>query len=184
MFWLGITCNITVKVDGLQNIPKQAVVILSNHQSPWETIYFYSLFTPVAAILKKELLSIPFFGWALALLKPIAIDRKRKLTARQAILDQGSARLDSGISILIFPEGTRVSVGDKKKFQTGGAVLAIDCGYDVLPVAHNAGEHWPARQFLKYPGTIKVVVGPIKATEGYTPRELTQEVEDWIAKTK
>jgi 1-acyl-sn-glycerol-3-phosphate acyltransferase len=178
--WLTITCGVKVVISGQENIPSQPLVILSNHQSPWETIFLYQFFSPVSAILKKELLSIPLFGWSLALLKPIAIDRKRKLTARQAILDQGKNRLEQNISILIFPEGTRVKVGENKKYQSGGAVLAIDSGAAVLPVSHNAGYFWPSGKFLKYPGTIKVNIGKAIETNGRSARELTQEVESWI----
>ncbi len=178
--WLTITCDIKVNVSGVENIPSHPVVILSNHQSPWETIFLYHFFSPVSAILKKELLSIPLFGWSLALLKPIAIDRKRKLTARQAILKQGKSRLEQNISILIFPEGTRVRVGQNKKYQSGGAVLAIESGATVLPVSHNAGYFWPSGKFLKYPGTIKVNIGKPIETSGRSARELTEEVEGWI----
>ena len=178
--WLTITCRVKIHISGQANIPNHPVVILSNHQSPWETIFLYHFFAPVSAILKKELLSIPLFGWSLALLKPIAIDRKRKLTARQAILQQGKIRLEQNISILIFPEGTRVKVDQNKKYQSGGAVLAIEAGAAVLPVSHNAGYFWPSGKFLKYPGTIEVNIGKPIETEGRSARELTEEVESWI----
>ena len=180
LFWLKLCCGIHVDIQGRENFPDSALVILSNHQSPWESIFLYYFFSPVAAILKKELLQIPFFGWSLALLKPIAIDRKRKLTARQAILQQGKDRLAKNISILIFPEGTRVQPGENKIYQTGGAVLAIEAGASVLPVAHDAGRYWPARRFRKYPGTIKVRIGLPISTTGRSPRELTNQVETWI----
>lgn len=180
IFWLKICCKIHVDIQGQENIPKHALVILSNHQSPWETIFLYYFFLPVSAILKKELLRIPFFGWSLAMLRPIAIDRKRKLTARQAILQQGKNRLENGISILIFPEGTRLAPGQNKIYQTGGAVLAIEAGAKVLPVAHNAGHYWPARKFIKYPGTIKLRIGQEIDTTGRSARELTNQVESWI----
>ncbi|MBN4075063.1 MAG: 1-acyl-sn-glycerol-3-phosphate acyltransferase [SAR86 cluster bacterium] len=178
--WLTLCCGVKVAISGQENIPKHPVIVLSNHQSPWETIFLYQLFSPISAILKKELLSIPFFGWSLALLKPIAIDRKRKLSARQAILQQGKETLDQDISILIFPEGTRVKPGQNKKYQTGGTVLAIEAGATILPVSHNAGYCWPSDTFIKYPGTIKVTIGRPIATTGRSARELTQEVESWI----
>ena len=180
LFWLKLCCSIHVDIKGQENIPDDALVILSNHQSPWETIFLYYYFSPVSAILKKELLSTPFFGWSLALLKPIAIDRKRKLNARQAILEQGKQRLESNISILIFPEGTRVAPGQNKIYQTGGAVLAIAAEARVLPVSHDAGLYWPARKFIKYPGTIQVRIGQAIDTKGRSARELTNEVEVWI----
>ncbi len=179
-YWLSLCCSVKIIISGLENTPKPPIVILSNHQSPWETIFLYQLFSPASVILKKELLSIPLFGWSLALLKPIAIDRKRKLKARQAILQQGKHKLDQGISILIFPEGTRVKPGGNKRYQPGGAVLAIAAGAAVLPVAHNAGHCWPSGRFLKYPGTINVTIGKPIETAGRSPRELTEEVASWI----
>lgn len=178
--WLTFSCGVKISISGQENTPNHPVVILSNHQSPWETIFLYQFFSPVSAILKKELLNIPLFGWSLALLKPIAIDRKRKLTARQAILEQGKSRLEQNISILIFPEGTRVNVDQNKKYQSGGAVLAIEAGAKVLPVSHNAGYFWPSGKFLKYPGTIKVNIGKPIETAGRSARELTEQVESWI----
>ena len=178
--WLTLCCGVKIAISGQENIPKHPVVILSNHQSPWETIFLYHFFSPVSAIIKKELLSIPLFGWSLAMLKPIAIDRKRKLNARQAILEQGKKLLDQNISILIFPEGTRVSPGENKKYQSGGAVLAIEAGATVLPVSHNAGYYWPSGKFIKSPGTIKVTIGEPIDTAGRTARELIDEVEGQI----
>lgn len=178
--WLTLCCGVKVSIHGQENIPNHPVVILSNHQSPWETIFLYQFFSPVSAILKKELLSIPLFGWSLAMLKPIAIDRSRKLNARQAILQQGQERLDQDISILIFPEGTRVQPGEIKKYQTGGAVLAIEAHATVLPVSHNAGDYWPSGKFIKYPGKINVTIGKPIDTTGRSARELIDEVESWI----
>ena len=154
--------------------------MLSNHQSPWETIFLYYFFQPLAATLKKELLYIPFFGWTLALLKPIAIDRSKKRQARKMILSQGKSRLDNAISVLIFPEGTRVDPGQDKAFSSGGATLAIESGAKILPVAHNAGEFWPAHKFIKTPGTVKVIIGEPIDTQGREPRELTEQVRVWI----
>ena len=177
--WLSLCCGVKVSIIGIENIPKHPVILISNHQSPWETIFLYYYFSPVSAILKKELLRIPLFGWSLAMLKPIAIDRKRKLNARLAILKQGKELLENNISILIFPEGTRVNPGKIKKYQAGGAVLAIEAGATVLPVSHNAGYYWPSGKFIKYPGTIKVTIGKPIETTGRSARELIDEVETW-----
>ena len=178
--WLTLCCGVKIIISGQENIPNHPVVVLSNHQSPWETIFLYQFFAPISAILKKELLNIPLFGWSLAMLRPIAIDRKRKLNARQAILHQGKERLDQDISILIFPEGTRVKPDEHKKYQTGGTVLAIEAGATILPVSHNAGYFWPSGKFIKYPGTIKVTIGEPIDTTGRSARELTNDVENWI----
>jgi 1-acyl-sn-glycerol-3-phosphate acyltransferase len=180
IFWLKLSCSIKVRVTGKDNIPPLPVVIISNHQSPWETIFLYYYFSPVSAILKKELLRLPFFGWALSLLKPIAIDRKQKFKSRRAVIEHGKERLNKGISVLIFPEGTRVPYGEDRTYQSGGATLSIEAGVKLLPVAHNAGLFWPSGKFLKRPGTIDVVIGPAIETQGKNARELTRTAEHWI----
>lgn len=182
VWWLKITCGIKYEVHGRENVPAGSLVILSNHQSPWETLYLYHAFLPVCAILKKELLNIPFFGWALRLLHPIAIDRSKKNKSLQQLLEQGKQNLDNGISVLVFPEGTRVAPGVHKKYSAGGAELAINAGRLILPVAHNAGHCWPAHKFIKQPGTIKVVIGKPIDPAGRTAKEAIAEVEDWIRK--
>ncbi|MDR0779660.1 MAG: 1-acyl-sn-glycerol-3-phosphate acyltransferase [Pseudomonadales bacterium] len=182
LWWLRITCGVRCNIIGAENIPKEPVVVLSNHQSAWETVFLVLYFVPICPILKVELLKIPFFGWALKLLKPIAIDRSKRKEARLTLLTQGCARLAEGLSVLVFPEGTsRVNPGEARKFAPGGAELAIAAKAKVLPVAHDAGRFWPAHQFLKKPGTITVHIGtPIDAT-GREPRELTEMVSGWIA---
>jgi 1-acyl-sn-glycerol-3-phosphate acyltransferase len=180
IWWLGITCGVGFRVTGQENVPAGPFVVLSNHQSPWETIFLYYYFVPICAILKRELLLIPFFGWALAILKPIAIDRSKGRSARQNMLAEGPKRLAAGLSVLVFPEGTRVDAGQEKKFLTGGAELAIKAGAIVVPVAHNAGLCWPAHRFGKRPGVVDVVIGKPIATDGREARELTEEVQAWI----
>src|SRR5690554_3887553 len=137
IWWLKISCGVNYRITGTENIPAEPFVLLSNHQSPWETIFLYDYFQPLCAILKRELLFIPFFGWALALLNPIAIDRSKRRTARQIVLTEGTKRLRDGICVLVFPEGTRLEAGQEKKYSTGGAELAINAGAKILPVAHN-----------------------------------------------
>lgn len=180
IWWLRITCGVSLRVSGAEHVPKGPFVVLSNHQSPWETIFLYYYFVPVCAILKRELLRIPFFGWALAILHPIAIDRSKGRSARNTLLVEGPQRLAMGLSVLVFPEGTRIEVGQEKKFLPGGAELAIKAGALVLPVAHNAGLCWPARKFVKRPGVVDVVIGKPIPTEGREARELTEEVQNWI----
>src|SRR5690606_2680745 len=154
IFWLRLCCGIRHRVEGLENLPATPVVILSNHQSSWETIFLYQLFSPVCPILKKELLKIPFWGWALRLQQPIAIDRSKPREAGKSLLTQGAKRIKEGASILVFPEGTRAPAGKLGKFSRGGAQLAAGTGTDLIPVLHNAGNHWPAHSSRKYPGTI------------------------------
>lgn len=188
MFWsrivsflLLLCCGIRIRVQGREHIPEGSYVLLSNHQSSFETFFFYEYFQPIAAILKRELLSIPFFGWATRLLRPIPIDRSNKRKAREQVLKEGQQRLqDEGISVLIFPEGTRVKPGEHRKFSAGGAELAIQAGVPVLPVAHNAGLCWPGRRFLKYPGTIDIHILPPLSSENRSPKELIHEVEALI----
>lgn len=180
VLWLRITCGVRYDVQGTENIPEGPVVIVSNHQSTWETIFLYQLFDPVCPILKKELLDIPFWGWALRLQNPIAIDRSKPREAGKSLLTQGAARIKAGLSVLVFPEGTRAPAGRIRKYSRGGVQLAAATATDVIPVLHNAGNHWPAGSLLKTPGTIQVLIGaPIEA-KGKTSRELAAECDAWV----
>lgn len=181
VWWVGVACGVRYRIVGEEHLPPAPYVMASNHQSPWETIFLYYRFVPLCAILKIELLRIPFFGWALKLLRPIAIDRSKRREARKTLLGQGLERLrDDGISLLVFPEGTRVEHGDAKNFSAGAAELAIAAGVPVVPLYHNAGLFWPARRLVKTPGVIDVVVLPPIATQGREPRELTQQLQQLI----
>ncbi len=184
VWWLRITCGISYEIMGLENIPAKPVIALSNHQSTWETVFLYQLLTPVCPILKKELLSIPFWGWALRLQKPIAIDRSKPREAGKSLLLQGADRLSQGISILVFPEGTRAPAGKLGKFSRGGAQLATATETDILPILHNAGNCWPARQGNKSPGKITVVIGRPIASGGKHSKELAAEFQEWIEENK
>jgi 1-acyl-sn-glycerol-3-phosphate acyltransferase len=181
MVWLRLTCGIRVKVSGLENIPDQACVVLSNHQSTWETFYLQHLFVPASVILKRELLWIPFFGWTLFAMRPIAIKRSKPAGAIRQVLNQGKQRLSKGIKVIIFPEGTRVRGSEVGSFMTSGAALAKAAEVSILPVRHNAGQCWPAGSWLKTPGTISVVIGPTIATDKHNPRELTELAHQSIA---
>ncbi|MGY6274106.1 lysophospholipid acyltransferase family protein [Methylomonas sp. MgM2] len=182
LYMLKLCCGLQYQVEGLENLPKdQAAIILCKHQSAWETIALRQIIKPQTAVLKKSLLHIPFGGWALATLKPIAIDRSNQKEALKMLLEQGIARLQEGMFVLIFPEGTRVAPGEYKKFNAGGAVLAHKSGYPVVPVAHNAGKYWPRNSFLKYPGVIKVKIGPTIATKEKAAKEIIAETETWIS---
>jgi len=179
--WLSrVLVGITYRVEGLENLPSGAAVILSKHQSAWETIVFQQIFPPLSFVLKKSLLYIPFFGWGLALFSPIAIDRGAGREALKQIETQGRERLRTGFWVLIFPEGTRVEPGETAKFQVGGAWLAVKAGVPVVPVAHNAGRYWPKNGFLKYPGEIVVRIGTPIATEGRKAVQVLAETESWI----
>jgi 1-acyl-sn-glycerol-3-phosphate acyltransferase len=174
-------CGLEYHVAGREHLPqKGAAIILAKHQSTWETIAFQEIFPPHTWVLKRELMWIPLFGWGLALLKPIAIDRGAGRRAVEQIVQQGRERLDAGIWVTIFPEGTRVAPGHKRRYGVGGAALAAETGYPIVPVAHNAGSFWPRRGFLKKPGTIDVVIGPALHGAGKTPDEINRLVEQWI----
>jgi 1-acyl-sn-glycerol-3-phosphate acyltransferase len=182
LYMLKLCCGLTHEVEGLENVPKgQAAIIMSKHQSAWETIALRQIISPQTAVLKKSLLQIPFGGWALATLKPIAIDRSNQKEALKMLLDQGIERLQEGLCVLIFPEGTRVAPGAYKKFNAGGAMLASKSGFPVIPLAHNAGEFWPRNSFLKYPGVIKVKIGPVISTQNKGTKEINAETEEWIS---
>jgi 1-acyl-sn-glycerol-3-phosphate acyltransferase len=182
MFVLKICCGLTHKIEGLENLPKdQAFIVLSKHQSAWETLAL-RLFLPMqTTVLKKSLTQIPVGGWALALLKPIAIDRDKPREALRTLSEQGSARLKEGLVVIVYPEGTRAAPGEDKKFNIGGAMLAQKSGYPVIPLAHNAGEFWPRYSFLKYPGTITVKIGPVIESTDKKAKDINSEAETWIA---
>ena len=159
LWLLKVICGIRYEVEGGENIPDEPCVIMCKHQSSWETLALQALFPPQVWVLKRELLWIPFFGWGLASLKPIAIDRRAGRKALNQVIEQGRKRLDSGAWVVIFPEGTRIPSGQIGEFGMGGAFLAAKTGYSIIPVAHNAGKAWPKHGFLKYPGVIKLVIG-------------------------
>lgn len=186
-FWrvLVLACErqilgIRTEVLGRDNIPAQAAVVFAKHQSAWETISLQELFRPAVFVLKRELLKIPFFGWGLAAMKVIAIDRAAGKDALQQVLEQGKDRLARGFWVIIFPEGTRLAPGQKKRFKPGGAYLAVHAGARVVPVAHNAGELWPKNAFLKRPGTITVSIGPAIDPAGLSEHEVNARAEAWI----
>jgi 1-acyl-sn-glycerol-3-phosphate acyltransferase len=181
MLWLAKTLlGIRYRVVGLENLPRTPSVILSKHQSAWETLAFQIIFPPQVQVLKRELLWIPFFGWGLALMSPIAIDRSRGVQALKRMAELGRRRLAQGFWIAIFPEGTRTKPGERRKYQGGGAWLAVQCGAQVVPVAHNAGLLWGRNAFLKRPGMVTVEIGAPLDSRTFTPESLNATVEDWI----
>ena len=176
-----VCCGLTYQVEGLENIPKdQGFIVLSNHQSAWETVAL-RLFLPMQTlVLKRSLNWIPIGGWVLATLKPISINRESKRAALRSLVNQGIERLKEGFVVVIFPEGTRVAPGEHKKFKAGGALLAEKSEFPVIPLAHNAGNFWPRYSFLKYPGTIQVKIGSIIETKNKQAKEINSEAETWI----
>ena len=180
MFLLKHICGLDYRVEGAEHLPAGAAVILAKHQSAWETIAFQQIFPPQTWVLKRELLWIPLFGWALALLRPIAIDRGAGRRAIEQVIAQGRERLQSGIWVVVFPEGTRVAPGARKRYAMGGAVLAAETGYPVVPVAHNAGLVWPRNAFVKRAGTVTVRIGPPIESANRKPQAINDLAEAWI----
>ena len=176
-------CRLDYRVEGREHIPGGAAIIMAKHQSTWETFAFQAVFPPHVWVLKRELMWVPFFGWALSLLKPIAIDRGSGKQAMAQLVEQGRARLDAGLWVIVFPEGTRIPPGMRGRYRLGGAVLAAQTGYPVVPVAHNAGSYWPRRGFTKHPGTIDLVIGPVIPSKGRKPEAILDDVQDWIETT-
>ena len=183
VWWLEQTCQVKYEVRGLENIPSVPTVVLSKHQSEWETYVFQKIFPRQTGVVKRELLWIPLFGWLLANVKPIAINRKNSYQSLQQLVKQGKQRLAQGLWIIIYPEGTRVRPNEKKRYGVGGAMLAAKAGCPVLPVAHNSGSFWLRNRFIKKPGVIKIVIGPIIEPDGKTTREINALAEKWIEET-
>ncbi len=179
-FWLRVTCGLRVEVQGKENVPHGGGVVLAKHQSVWETVALTKWFHPQTWVLKRELLWLPVFGWALALLQPIAIDRGSGPRAMRQVIEQGRRRLADGRWVVVFPEGTRVPAGRKARYRPGGAILAAAAGAPVVPVAHNAGELWPRTSFRIRAGTVHVRIGAPIATGGRRPGDILQEAEAWI----
>jgi 1-acyl-sn-glycerol-3-phosphate acyltransferase len=175
-----LICGIRWRVEGREHLPARPAVILAKHQSAWETLAFQEIFPPQVLVLKKELLWIPFFGWGLALMSPIAIDRANGRAALRDIARRGKERLAQGFWVVIFPEGTRVRVGEKRAYHQGGAWLAAQCGVPVVPVAHNAGRLWPRNAFLKRAGNVTVRIGPAIPTSGRDAKQISADAEAWI----
>lgn len=180
LYWLRVTCRIDFRVTGIENIPPEPAVIMAKHQSTWETLALQAIFPPQVWVIKRELLWVPFFGWGLAMLSPIAINRGSGRAALKQILEQGKDRLKKGLWVVVFPEGTRMAPGQRGRYGIGGGWLAAHAGVPVVPVAHNAGEFWPRRSFLKRPGMIELHIGPAISSAGRSAEELTRAAENWI----
>ena len=176
-----VVCGIRYEIKGYDNLPDAPVVLLSKHQSAWETIFYLGFMPrPLVFVFKKEILYIPFFGWGMAMLRMIPIDRNKIKDAFQQIVEQGKKRLADGQWVILFPEGTRIAVGQRGKYKGGGVRLAIEANVPVVPIAMNSGEFWPRDSFIKKPGTITVSIGPPISPAGLSAAELMQRVENWI----
>ena len=174
-------CGVRWTMRGYENLPEGPCILLSKHQSTWET-FFYPTVMPreLCYVYKRELHYVPFFGWGIASLRMIHIDRKQGRGAFESVVSQGSRRVAEGRWIIMFPEGTRVPVGEKGSYKQGGTRLATRLAVPVVPIAHNAGECWPRNTFVKTPGLITVSIGPPIASDGKSSEVLMNEVERWI----
>jgi 1-acyl-sn-glycerol-3-phosphate acyltransferase len=174
-------CGIKYVVKNPENIPKQPCVIVCNHQSMWETCTLIWIFTDIVFILKKEILKVPLFGWGINGIAPIAIDRSKGDLAMQKLIKQGKQRIGAGFSLMIFPEGTRLKVKQRKDFKHGAAKIAILLQTIITPVALDSGLLWPKKSFFLYPGTVNVVVGepiipPVNIDDCV---DVTNKVQSW-----
>lgn len=184
LHWLRLTCGIRYEITGLENIPDQACVIMSNHQSTWETLAYPSIFPTLTWVIKRELLFVPLFGWGIASTQPIALNRQQGKKAFKQLIKDGKEKLSLGRFILIFPEGTRIPYDEERELKVGGFVLAKKAKTNILPVAHDAGRLWPRQGLLKTPGTIHLHIGEPISTDGNSTEELRQLYSDWLNKTR
>jgi len=189
--WLKLTVRsgrwmlgIRNQVIGQDNLPlgqSDAAILLVKHQSTWETFSMPALMPhPLAYVFKKELLYVPFFGWAMAKMDMIHIDRSQRAQAFNKVVTQGQRLLDQGTWVIMFPEGTRIERGQQGVYKTGGTRLAIATGAPVVPVAVNSASCWPRKALIKRPGVVTFSIGPAIPSQGRQPEELMLEVQNWI----
>ena len=184
LWLLDKTCNLKHDIKGWENLPDGSAIVMAKHQSAWETLAMRGLFPHKQAwIFKRELLWIPFLGWSLAAIGSISINRSSGRSAMRQVISKGTEKLKAGSLVMIFPEGTRVAPGERKKYGMGGAILAEKSGYPIIPVAHNAGVFWRRRGVKKHPGTVQMVIGEPIDPKGKSANEIIAEVEDWIEST-
>ena len=175
-----VLCGFYYVIEGEENIPDEPSVILIKHTTVFETYAQLAIFPPQTWVVKRELLWIPFFGWGLAAMRPIAIDRKAGHRSVNQVIEQGRERLSHGIWLKVFPEGTRMPLGKTRRYGVSGAALAEAAQCKIVPVAHNAGDFWPRRGLKKEPGTIRFCIGPPIGPSDRPAKEINLEVQGWI----
>ena len=181
VIWLArVICGIRWEIHGHEHIPDQACILVVNHQSNWETFFTTLLQRKQVWLLKKELVKMPYVGWAMNAMGPVAIDRKQGREALRMLMEEGKQRLDSGYSLVIYPEGTRSAVDAPQPFKVGAGRLAHDVGVPVIPIAHNASQFWPKRGCM-HSGTVQVIVGEPINIEGKSAKEINEMAETWIS---
>ena len=180
LWLLRVLCGVSWEVTGLENLPDRPSVVLMKHSSAFETIAQALLFPRQTWLLKRELMFLPIFGWALAAMRSIGVDRARGSRAIRAVIRRGKARIEEGLWVIVFPEGTRVAPGEAGTYAPGGAMIASAAACPVVPVAHNAGDFWPRRSAVKTPGIIRVVIGKPMNPRSGGAREVTRRAQAWI----
>lgn len=178
--WL---CGLDYEVEGEENIPERDAILFWKHQSTWETIAQFGFLPPPACVLKRELMWVPILGWALSMSRQIPIDRGSGGRAVRQVVREGRDRLERGMVVVIFPEGTRMAPGKTRRYGMSGAALARESGRPVIPVAHNAGDFWQRRGLKKKPGTIRIVFGPPLPSTGKSAAEINAAAQTWIEST-
>ena len=179
LYLLKIICGLAWEVHGKENIPDHPVILVANHQGQWESLYLQTVIHPISSIIKQELLLIPFFGWALAFMSPIPINRKNKLQSLKKVINQANARIKANFSVLIFPEGTRIKPNRGiAPFGNSCGLLAAKNNIPILPICHNSGKYWKNKQLINQPGNIAVTIGPL--FRGSDQKKLTEEVRLWM----
>ena len=180
LWWLKICCGISVSVEGLEQLQNRAGILLVRHQSTWDALFAQMLVTPATTVIKQGLLSIPFFGWAFWVTRPIVVKKRNRASTLRQLLDQGQVRLQQGIWVTLFPEGARMGTAPVGDFQPGGAMLAERSGVPVYIVAHNGGQHWPRHGLRKLPGEIKLTVSAPLHAKGKTAKQINAEAFEWM----
>lgn len=179
LYALKAICGTSWEVEGIENIPEGPCIFAANHQGVWESFFLQTINIPTSSIIKRELLFIPFFGWALACLKPIHLRRSNKFKSLKTVIIKGSKKLSNNTSLIIFPEGTRsLPQNGLKNFSSSCGVLSVKNNVPVIPICHNSGLFWKNKRFNKEPGIIKVRIGP--AIYGENPKSITKSVKNWI----
>ena len=176
---LKFLCGVSWKVEGVENIPSTPCIVVSNHQGQWESFFLQTLFIPSTSIIKKELLLIPLFGWALRCMKPITLNRLNRVSSLKKVIKKGVIKLKNGFSIILFPEGTRISPEKGiQPFARSCGLLSVKSGFPVLPICHNSGKYWKNKKFIKSPGKVVLRIGePIL---GRDPKVITNDAYNWV----
>ena len=184
LWWCKVCCGLDYKITGTENIPDHACIVMPNHQSTWETLALSKILPPLTWVVKRELLWIPLFGWGLAAMAPIALNRQAGKKALMQLINDGRERLQLGRWILIFPEGTRTLPRTQTPLKNGAFLLASKTGATVLPIAHNSGLFWARKQFVKKRGTIQVIIGKPIDTKGKKAEQIKEEYETWLTEQR